>query len=237
MTVLPPPTATCVTINAVQGVAITPVTMVGSGGAGGPYTFSATGLPNGLTMSTSGTISGTPTQSGTFNYTVTVTDSAGNKGTVNCSVTVAPPALPGITIVKTASPTTVAPFQLITFSYQVTNTGGTTLTNIVVTDDNGTPGDPSDDFQVGTIASLAPGASTTLTFTTYPPYMVTATGTSGGTGIPGGSLTVENLALPAGCTPNVSCYVKVTLNQALTLNDNSYGTNSSARMDRHRQGP
>ena len=28
--------------------------------------------------------------SGTFTYTVTVTDSAGNTGTVNCSVTVAP---------------------------------------------------------------------------------------------------------------------------------------------------
>src|SRR5207302_129752 len=79
------------TIVAVQGVAITPVTMVGSGGAGGPYTFSATGLPAGLTMSTGGTISGTPTVNGTFNYTVTVTDSAGNTGTVNCSVTVNPP--------------------------------------------------------------------------------------------------------------------------------------------------
>jgi len=72
----------------VQGVAITPVTMVGSGGAGGPYTFTATGLPAGLTMSSSGTISGTPTVSGTFNYTVTVKDSKGNSGTVNCTVTV-----------------------------------------------------------------------------------------------------------------------------------------------------
>jgi len=29
--------------------------------------------------------------SGTFSYTVTVKDSAGDTGTVNCSVTVAPP--------------------------------------------------------------------------------------------------------------------------------------------------
>ena len=65
--------------------------MVGSGGAGGPYTFSATGLPAGLTMSSTGTISGTPTVNGTFNYTVTVTDKNGNSGTVNCSVTVYPP--------------------------------------------------------------------------------------------------------------------------------------------------
>jgi hypothetical protein len=90
VTVAPAVSASCVSINAVQGVAITPVTMTGSGGAGGPYTFTATGLPTGLSMSSNGTISGTPTQSGTFPYTVTVTDSAGNKGTVNCSVTVAP---------------------------------------------------------------------------------------------------------------------------------------------------
>ena len=89
VTVAPPVSASCVSINAVQGVAITPVTMTGSGGAGGPYTFTATGLPAGLSISTGGTISGTPTQSGTFPYTVTVTDKAGNKGTVNCSVTVA----------------------------------------------------------------------------------------------------------------------------------------------------
>src|SRR5208282_3027238 len=80
----------CVVINAVQGVAITPVSMTGSGGAGGPYIFTATGLPPGLSISSGGTISGTPTQSGTFPYAVTVTDSAGNKSTVNCSVTVAP---------------------------------------------------------------------------------------------------------------------------------------------------
>src|ERR1017187_10314965 len=48
VTVAPPVSATCAAIVAVQGVAITPVTMVGSGGAGGSYTFSATGLPPGV---------------------------------------------------------------------------------------------------------------------------------------------------------------------------------------------
>jgi len=89
--VAPPPSATCVAINAVQNMPIAPVTLTGTGGVGGPYTFSATGLPTGLAMSSSGTISGTPTVSGTFSYTVTITDSAGNKGTFNCSVTVNPP--------------------------------------------------------------------------------------------------------------------------------------------------
>lgn len=83
--------ASCVAITAVQGLAITPVTMTATGGTGSGYTFSATGLPAGLTMSSTGTISGTPVVSGTFSYTVTITDSAGNKGTSNCSVSVSAP--------------------------------------------------------------------------------------------------------------------------------------------------
>jgi hypothetical protein len=88
------PTAGCVSITATQGLPITPVTLIGAAGAGGPYTFTAVGLPAGLTMSTSGTISGTPTVSGAFSYTVTVKDINGNTGTINCSVTVAPPLAP-----------------------------------------------------------------------------------------------------------------------------------------------
>jgi hypothetical protein len=42
-----------------------------------PYTWGATGLPAGLSCSTAGVISGTPTASGDFTVTVTVTDSAG----------------------------------------------------------------------------------------------------------------------------------------------------------------
>ncbi len=91
ITVYMPVSSSCVAITAVQGVAITPATMTGSGGAGGPYTFMASGLPPGLSISSSGTISGTPTTSGTYNYSVTVTDSVGNNGVVNCSVTVYPP--------------------------------------------------------------------------------------------------------------------------------------------------
>ena len=50
----------------------------------------------------------------------------------------------------------------IQWQYTVTNTGNVDLANIVVVDDNGTPGDTGDDVEVGTIASLAAGASTTL---------------------------------------------------------------------------
>lgn len=86
-----PVTVNCAVINAVAGVAITPVILVAAGGAGGPYTFTATGLPPGITVSSSGTISGTPMASGTFNYTVTVKDVANTTGMANCSVTVITP--------------------------------------------------------------------------------------------------------------------------------------------------
>jgi len=52
-------------------------TFIGSGGTG-PYTFvvSAGALPDGLTLSPAGVLSGTPTSSGGFNFTISVTDAA-----------------------------------------------------------------------------------------------------------------------------------------------------------------
>jgi hypothetical protein len=67
-------------------------------------------------MSSSGTISGTPSASGTFNYTVTVRDSAGNTGTTNCSVTVVPP----LTLACPSAAGQVA----VTYNSTLTVTGG-----------------------------------------------------------------------------------------------------------------
>ncbi|MBP9019510.1 MAG: THxN family PEP-CTERM protein, partial [Bacteroidales bacterium] len=47
--------------------------------------------------------------------------------------------------------------------YIVQNTGNVSLSNITVTDDNGTPGDTSDDFTVSSGISLDSGGSTTVT--------------------------------------------------------------------------
>jgi len=77
----------CLSITAVAGFPMTPVKMTATGGSGAGYAFSAAGLPNGLTMASDGTISGTPTVSGNFPYVATVTDSARNTGTINCAVT------------------------------------------------------------------------------------------------------------------------------------------------------
>jgi hypothetical protein len=70
--------------------------------------------------------------------------------TDQATVTVAPAVnAPSIALDKTADPTTLpVGGGSITYTYVVTNTGNTALTNIVLTDDNGTPGDTGDDFTV-----------------------------------------------------------------------------------------
>src|SRR5207244_478498 len=57
-------------------------TFSASGGAGG-YTFSASGLPSGVSLNSGGTLSGAPTVAGNFVATITVTDSAGSKGSTS----------------------------------------------------------------------------------------------------------------------------------------------------------
>jgi hypothetical protein len=67
--------------NGTNGVAYPPVTFTATGGA---FSYSPTppawvvlppGLPSGLTVSPDGTLSGTPTQSGTFDFILKMTDS------------------------------------------------------------------------------------------------------------------------------------------------------------------
>jgi len=84
----------CASANTGQAGVAYSSTVSASGGTGG-FTFTITGgaLPAGLTMAANGTISGTPSVAGTFSYTVTARDSAGNVGTVSCSLVVNPSAL------------------------------------------------------------------------------------------------------------------------------------------------
>ena len=61
-----------------------------------PVTYSAAGLPPGLVCSTSGSISGTPTASGTFTATVSATNSAGITS-AQLTIIITPRAAPAIT--------------------------------------------------------------------------------------------------------------------------------------------
>ena len=90
-----PLTAQCAPMTTGTQGAIYTSGIVASGGFG-PYTFALAGgaLPNGVTLNTTtGTISGTPTVSGTFSYKVQVTDSlrnTANTGVTSCTLTITP---------------------------------------------------------------------------------------------------------------------------------------------------
>ncbi|MBK0027142.1 autotransporter domain-containing protein [Stenotrophomonas sp. S48] len=70
--------------NATQNTAYSAALNPASGGVA-PYTYQVTAgaLPAGVTLSTGGTLSGTPTTAGTFNFAVTATDSGTGTGPYN----------------------------------------------------------------------------------------------------------------------------------------------------------
>jgi len=76
--------------GATVGVPCT-ITLAATGGTT-PYTWAKTAgtLPTGLSLSTAGVISGTPTSAGTFNFTVRVTDANGSTATQALSMVVTP---------------------------------------------------------------------------------------------------------------------------------------------------
>jgi predicted extracellular nuclease len=76
------------------GQPIAGFTLQATGGTS-PYTWAATGLPDGVTVDASGAVSGTPTEDGTFDVTATATDSATPTAAtddVTFTLTVAPAA-------------------------------------------------------------------------------------------------------------------------------------------------
>jgi hypothetical protein len=69
---------------------------VTASGSAGPFTFAVTlgSLPTGLSLSTGGAISGTPTATGVFNFTVTATDTTNScTGSQAFSISIAPVAV------------------------------------------------------------------------------------------------------------------------------------------------
>ncbi|MBV4533714.1 autotransporter domain-containing protein [Pseudomonas sp. SWRI107] len=90
-----------------------------SGGNGSySYTVNAGSLPTGLTLASSGALSGTPTAGGSFNFTVTATDGNGVSGSRAYTMTV---AAPSVTISPSALPT---PNYANAYSQTLTASGG-----------------------------------------------------------------------------------------------------------------
>ncbi len=75
--------------TAASGTAISSLQIHATDSAGGQtLTYTATGLPPGLTVSSSGLITGTPSAAGTFNVTVTATDTTGASGSASFTWTI-----------------------------------------------------------------------------------------------------------------------------------------------------
>lgn len=78
-----------------RGVAVTGLKLVATGGSGGGYLYTTSGLAGtglaDLSSSSSGSITGTPTNAGVISFTATVVDSGSNSyGPVNFTITVKP---------------------------------------------------------------------------------------------------------------------------------------------------
>lgn len=105
---------------------------ISASGGTPPYSFAITSgsLPAGLSLSSGGVISGTPSASGTSNFTVTATDSNHCTGNQAYSVTIQPPACPTITITSSALPNGTTG---VSYSYSYTAGGGVSPYSFAVT--------------------------------------------------------------------------------------------------------
>ncbi len=177
-------------------------------------------------------VTGTATSSDTGYLINTALVSAANEPTAyqnaTASATITVQAPPVLTLTKTASTTAVPAGVAVTYTYVVTNNGLMAATNVKVTDDGGIPNNPNP-ITVGTISSLAVGASQTFTrtFTTsaIPPggAPINLSTVINGVTVPIGTLTTTLLT----SGPYAGNY-QVVLNQSLGIVNNTYGTNASA---------
>ncbi|MEP7456667.1 putative Ig domain-containing protein [Phyllobacterium sp. SB3] len=209
-----------VTVAAAPTIVINPATITGAtvaaaysqtftaNGGTAPYTFSvsAGALPSGLTLdSATGVFAGTPTDSGTFNFTIRATDANSFTGDRAYSLTIAPP-----TVEVVAEPLPVEQVG-VPFSRSLSADGGTEPYTYAITGGSLPPGKvlASD----GTISG-SPTQAGTFTFT------VTATDSTGGTGPFSGSQGFTILVNPAPLVLPATSLANATVGSAYSASIN-----------------
>jgi hypothetical protein len=162
-------------------------------GGAAPYTWTATGTPPGLGLSSAGVLSGTPTASGPYTLSVTVTDSSRASATGSFALTVSPAAL---TITTTSLPNGAVG---VAYSAGFSATGGVTpytwslgglpagLSGSSSGAISGTPTAVAAATVTATVTDASGAkATTSLTLTvTVPPLAITTTTTSLPNGVVG----------------------------------------------------
>jgi uncharacterized repeat protein (TIGR02543 family) len=197
--------------NGTVGTAYGPVTFTASGGTGG-YTWSAgSGMPGGLSISSSGVLSGTPTGQGSFSPTFTVNDSQLDSANVTLPITINPAPLTAITIqtsptglkftvdggaAQTAPQTVNLSPGSHTIAVATTQAGSVGTQYVFANWSDG--GAASHSITVGSTA-----ATYTATFTTQYQLTISASPVAGGTVTPSsGSYYASGTAVPITATPN-----------------------------------
>jgi hypothetical protein len=186
--------------NAVAGVAYT-FTLAATGGRT-PYSWriSNGALPEGLALvAASGVISGTPASSGTFNFTVEVTDSASLRATRVHTLVVDLPTVAALRV--TGVPATLSPLQqpqlevVISNPYPVEITGRLNLSFVPAT---GMPDDPAVQFSSGgRSATFTIAANDTRATFSVPRMMIQSGSVAGAI-----QFTVESLRAGTSTLPN-----------------------------------
>ncbi len=150
---------------------------------------------------------------------------------------------PSLVVTKTANVTAALPFQPVTYTYTVTNTGNAPATNVSLVDDDGLPSMPAYSFTPAPVTTtyngqtynvgdanhdglLSPGETWQFTATVIPP--VTESQVINGTDVSVGTLIVQHPT----SGPYAGDY-EVTFLQSLGLVDNTYGTNASSGWGTH----
>ncbi len=192
-------------------------TFSASGGSGS-YTYSAAGQPAGVTLG-AGTLSGTPTQAGIFNTTVTVTDSNQNSASASITINVL-----GLTTSTLAAGTVGQIYSVSlgaaggTGSYSFSATGlptGLSLTSYGYL--NGTVNTAGTYSITVTVTSGGLSATGNLSLTIAPPKSLSISSAS----LPGGTVNVsysQTLGATGGLPPYKWSLISGTAPQGLSLN-------------------